>query len=83
MFEEAKYFSEKVNYEIVFVVCPPGCHKDAMTIGRTIYSPKSVICAAGIVDGSIPKTGGLFGIIRVAGQPTYDDYKKVQQISCN
>jgi len=72
-----------VNYEITFIACPPGCHKDASTVGRTIYSPKSAVCAAAIMDGSIPKTGGLFGLIRTAGQPTYDEYKKVKGIAVN
>jgi hypothetical protein len=37
-------------------------------IGRAVYSPESQVCAAGIVDGSIPKSGGLLGVIRISGQ---------------
>ena len=72
-----------VNYEIVFVFCPANCHKSSSTIGRTVYHPKSSICGAGIVDNSIPKIGGLFGIVRSSGQPSYSDYVKVNGISIN
>lgn len=67
VFDDVTYFSKMVNYEVKYVICPPGCHKDASVIGRSLYSPKSLICAAGIVDGSIPKTGGLMALIRVSG----------------
>lgn len=83
VFDNAKYFSLQVNYEIVFVVCPPNCHLNASIIGRTIYSPRSPVCASGIVDGSIPRSGGLMGLIRHAGQEDYGDYKKVKGISIN
>jgi len=36
-------------------------------IGRTVYHPDTTVCAAGIVDGSIPKSGGLMGVVRLSG----------------
>lgn len=83
IFENAKYFSTTVNYEVLYVICPPNCHKAASTIGRTIYNPKTSVCAAGIVDNSIPMSGGMFGIVRASGQAAYGDYKKVHGINCN
>ena len=49
------------------MICPPGCHEAASVIGRTIYHPATNVCAAGIVDNSIPKTGGLMGVVRAHG----------------
>jgi hypothetical protein len=31
------------------------------------------VCGAGIIDGSIPKSGGLLGVIRLSGQKRYDE----------
>ena len=67
IFEDVKFFSAEVNYEVVYVICPPGCHEAASVIGRTIYHPATNVCAAGIVDNSIPKTGGLMGVVRSHG----------------
>jgi hypothetical protein len=49
------------------VICPPNCHKAASVIGRSIYHPKTSVCAAAIVDNSIPFSGGMLGIIRASG----------------
>jgi len=67
VFENAKYFSTTVNYEVIYVICPPNCHKAASVIGRSIYHPKTSVCAAAIVDNSIPFSGGMLGIIRASG----------------
>ena len=70
-----------VNYEMVYVICPIGCDKDFRIFGRNIYSPTSTVCAAGIIDGSMPYVGGLMGITRMNGQGSYGTYKKTKGIS--
>lgn len=35
------------------------------------------------MDGSIPRSGGLFGIVRTAGQDDFSQYKKVNGIAAN
>lgn len=42
-------------------------------MGRGVYHPESSVCGAAIIDGSLPKSGGLVGVIRIAGQDTYDE----------
>lgn len=64
--------SESVNYEVAWVDCPPGCGNNGVTVGRGLYSPESQVCAAGIMDGSIPRSGGVMGVIRLAGQSSFD-----------
>lgn len=56
-----------VNYEVKYVVCPPRCNEEATVLGRSVYHPESPVCASAIVDGSIPRSGGVVGIIRLAG----------------
>jgi hypothetical protein len=71
LFEAFDGFGEAVNYEVKYVVCPPRCGEEATITGRTVYSPESAVCASGIVDGSIPKSGGLMGVQRISGHDTY------------
>jgi len=62
LFDKEDYVSSLVNYEAHYVVCPPGCGTDAKVFGRSIYAPESLVCAAGIADGSIPAIGGVLGV---------------------
>jgi hypothetical protein len=39
--EDVAFFSENINYEVVYVLCPPGCNKGGISLGRSIYSPDS------------------------------------------
>lgn len=64
--------SDAVNYEVKYVVCPPKCNENASILGRGIYHPETTVCGAGIVDGSIPRIGGLMGVVRLTGQKSYD-----------
>lgn len=50
------------EYEAVYIKCPSHCYKEAKVMGRTIYNPETPVCAAGIMDGSIPYSGGLLGV---------------------
>ncbi|MFO0131743.1 MAG: LCCL domain-containing protein [bacterium] len=51
-----------------YIICPPNCHKESKVIGRNAYHPNTNLCAAAIIDNSIPITGGLVGIVRISGQ---------------
>ena len=77
---DAKYFSKAVDYEMVIVACPPRCGESATVLGRTVFHPQSTVCGAGIVDGSIPRSGGLMGVIRSPGQESYEAYVKTNGI---
>lgn len=74
--EDIHFFSDAVNYEVQYVICAPGCNASAGLIGRSVYHPDATVCAAGIVDGSIPKSGGLMGVVRLSGQTKYDQRPK-------
>ena len=50
-----------------YVICPINYHKGSRIFGRNAYHPKSSVCAAGIIDGSMPILGGLIGVIRMSG----------------
>ena len=45
-------------------------------MGRGVYHPESTVCAAGIIDGSLPRSGGLLQINRISGASTYDERNK-------
>lgn len=49
LFEDITLFGEAVNYEVIYVVCPPRCGEEATVTGRTVYAPETAVCAAGIV----------------------------------
>ena len=51
-----------------YIICPPNCHKESKVIGRNAYHPNTNLCAAAIIDNSIPITGGRVGIVRISGQ---------------
>lgn len=74
--ENTEYFGDAVNYEVKYGVCPPGCNENSSVLGRSVYHPDSSVCGAAIIDGSLPKSGGLVGIVRLSGQEKYEECKK-------
>jgi hypothetical protein len=42
-------------------------------MGRGVYHPDTTVCAAGIIDGSLPRSGGLLQINRISGADTYNE----------
>lgn len=74
---EKKNFSiiaetKKVNHRVDYILCPPNCGDEATVVGRSAYHPDSTLCAAAVLDGSIPPSGGLVGIMLIPGRESYE-----------
>lgn len=72
--------SNSYDYIVDYFSCPPGCNDGGEVLGRSIFHPKSQICAAAIVEGSMPIVGGLISVIVLPGQKSYDMYPPVDGV---
>lgn len=69
-----------MNYQHKLGICPPKCNANANVFGRSLYHPESPVCAAAILDNSIPVSGGLIGMALKPPQKKYESYVRTRGI---